>query len=146
MLCTLNSIHVSEMLQRQFDEKKSFSKKLNCKALIILINCFIVHYAWWIVIFPLIQSIQNFRYVLTVEVTTKTEIVSISIVLNKDKKIASIVCQCKQELHNIVFLKFKFMNFHIATSDDFVVQARFIFSFPVKTSLKCSLIRVNEIV
>ena len=135
------------LLQRQFHEKNFGVKKLNCKALIILINCFIVHYAWWIVIFPLIQSIQNFRYVLTEEVTTKTEIVSISTVLNKeDKKIASILCQCKQELHNIVFLKFKFMNFHIATSDDFVVQARFIFPFPVKTSLKCSLIRVNEIV
>ena len=66
------SIHMTEMLQRQFDEKKSVRKKLNCsKALIILINCFIIHYEWWIVIFPLIQSIQNFRYILTVEVTTK---------------------------------------------------------------------------
>ena len=80
------SIHMTEMLQRQFDEKKSVRKKLNCsKALIILINCFIIHYEWWIVIFPLIQSIQNFRYILTVEVTTKTKIVSISTVLNKDK-------------------------------------------------------------
>ena len=48
---------------------------------------------------------------LTVEVTTKTEIVYILNVLNKEDKIASILCQCKQELHNIVFLKFKFMNF-----------------------------------